>query len=165
MKHRSTKRTPIEVRFMRKVIVRGLDKCWGWRGAKSSGYPVLHFGGSADRMRRAHRLAWEIFIGPIPAGLFVCHHCDNRGCSNPLHLFVGDNAMNVADMMKKGRGVIPRLNGESHPMAKLKVRHVRKVRRLHAAGIKTRSIADALGISLGHVRQIVSRQIWRSLCT
>jgi hypothetical protein len=55
------------------------------------------------RLVTVHRYSHEIFIGPIPDGMFACHRCDNRGCFNSLHIFAGTPEDNVIDMIKKGR--------------------------------------------------------------
>lgn len=75
--------------------------CHEWQlGKTQSGYGKLKFSGKDIH---AHRLAWLKFRGPIPSGMWVLHHCDNKGCVNPEHLFLGDAAANVHDMISKGR--------------------------------------------------------------
>jgi hypothetical protein len=74
--------------------------CWIWRGAKTDkGYG--HFK-SMGKTRGAHRTAYELFVGPIPTGLYVLHRCDVPPCCNPAHLFVGTNRDNVQDAIGKG---------------------------------------------------------------
>jgi hypothetical protein len=80
---------------------RGADSCWSWTGAlDSGGYGQC---GRDRRLHKTHRVAWMLTHGEIPDGLVVCHHCDNRRCCNPAHLFVGTQGDNVRDMVRKGR--------------------------------------------------------------
>lgn len=82
------------------------DNCWEWTAAlHDSGYGI--FGTGDKRVDRAHRISWRLVNGDIPAGLFVCHHCDNRKCIRPDHLFLGTNDDNRADMVRKGRQSTP----------------------------------------------------------
>lgn len=94
-----SRRAPIADRFWAKV--EKTEGCWEWTGSKSrKGYGQFNEG-------RAHRVSWEMHNGPIPEGMFVCHHCDNPPCVRPDHLFIGDNAANMRDAFAKGRHTTP----------------------------------------------------------
>jgi hypothetical protein len=66
--------------------------CWEWTGSRDQkGYGRTTIGSRTDGSRRpvrVHRLAWELFRGPIPPGLQIDHRCRNRRCFNPEHLRV-----------------------------------------------------------------------------
>jgi hypothetical protein len=82
--------------------------CWNWtRAINNKGYGVAYFLG---RQTLAHRLSYEVSIGPIPEGMFVLHRCDNPRCINPSHLFAGTQLDNVRDAMAKKRHVYPPKN-------------------------------------------------------
>lgn len=87
-------------RFMAFVRPGSDDDCWTFEKTTPTGYGQLAIGG---KHYAAHRLAYEAHRGPIPAGAYVCHTCDNPSCVNPLHLFVGTAKDNNDDMMRKGR--------------------------------------------------------------
>lgn len=102
-------------RFWAKVDKNGptirpkLGPCWSWTASThNAGYGQIGFN---KRIAYAHRVAWELCVGPIPDNLLVCHKCDNPPCCNPTHLFLGTDSDNAWDKVRKGRA--PR--GDQHP--------------------------------------------------
>lgn len=106
---------------------------------------------------RAHRASYELFIGPIPAGLSVCHRCDNPSCINPSHLFLGDGADNTADMIAKNR----HSHGSKHPSAKLRESDIRDIRRRSRRGETYEILSDEFGVNQATIGKIVLRQRWK----
>lgn len=135
-------------RFWSKVDRRGEDECWEWRRYRVRGYGQFKIDG---RWRRAHRVAWELTRSAIPAGLNVCHHCDNPTCCNPGHLFLGTHADNRADAVAKGRAA----TGERHGSAKIRDAQIPYIRAMCSAGLSQRDVARAYGIGDAQISQIM----------
>lgn len=141
-----------------RVVEPGTD-CWIWQGSKlyRENYGRIFING---RYQRAHRIAYEIWNGPIPDGFLVCHHCDNPPCINPEHLFVGTDLDNVLDASRKGRlrnGLGP---GEKSGWHKL---NNEKVFAIRAALGRFVDIAKQFGVSYTTIYNIKARETWTHL--
>lgn len=62
--------------------------CWLWTGHLNLGYGRFKYrlGPNDCRSSQAHRVAYELLVGPIPEGLHLDHLCRVRNCVNPAHL-------------------------------------------------------------------------------
>jgi DNA-binding transcriptional regulator YiaG len=118
-----------EFRFWRKVDQNGANGCWNWTGGThKKGYGTLQGGDGTNRNIATHRFSYELHKGPIPAGMYVMHICDNPRCVNPDHLKLGTATDNVRDMWEKGRAKPTGVKGEGHKKAKLTEDDVRMLR-------------------------------------
>jgi HNH endonuclease len=95
-------RKPLLERFQAKYRVNEETGCWDWLGSKYlNGYGSFRRGGpGGGQQAPAHRIAYELFKGPIPDGLTIDHACRNRGCVNPAHL----EAMPIRENTLRGIG-------------------------------------------------------------
>lgn len=145
-------------RFWQKV--RKSDGCWEWTAGRSrNGYGLFWVSRS---MFTAHRVVWTITHGEIPHGLYVCHHCDNRKCINPAHLFLGTHRDNMLDMLAKGRANLESKHvwGENHGQAKLTRRDVATIHTYLESGMNKREIGVLMGVSVDTIRAIASGKHW-----
>lgn len=152
-------------RLWPKVDRRSPDECWPYQRYtdRSTGYGQFWEG---TRLIGAHRAAWVVTHGEIPAGLLVCHTCDNRPCCNPAHLFLGTIADNAADMVAKGRG--RGAEGMRNHNARLTPEQVAEIRRRHIpyshparrTGGSTTELAREFGVTAQYISDLVRRR-WR----
>lgn len=142
-------------RLMARVEMDPNSGCWLWSGScLPRGYGTLRVVGR--RRVYAHRLSYELHVGPIPKSLHVCHACDTPACVNPAHLWVGTCADNHADKVAKGRQ--PR--GEAMYNAKLTEEQARFVLVSPLDGPR---LAAMFGVSRACIRQIRTGRSWQSL--
>ena len=140
---------PIMQRFLSKVVK--TPTCWVWMGATNNNYGQL-YDNKVKKHRRAHILAYELFIGPVPDGLNICHRCDVRSCVNPKHLFAASQGDNLKDMYGKKR---------RHGAKKLTWAKVKEIRRLRRLGRTTYSIGQKFAIAHQTVSEICLGKYWR----
>ncbi len=146
-------------RYERHVVRNGDASCWAWTGFKHNGYGRI----KTDNGRAAigaHRVSYEKHIGPIPEGQCVLHRCDNRECTNPQHLFLGDVAANNRDRDSKGR----QAKGERNGVARLTDERVIELREVAKVSPTAATLLGKhWGISNSGVRSVISRRAWRHL--
>jgi hypothetical protein len=149
----------MEDNFWSKVEVRGVNECWPWHAALAGGGYGIYTSGKLGKKRvYAHRYAYEMTFGPIPAGMYCMHKCDNPCCVNPNHLTVGSCSDNLHDMVTKGRSS----RGERRWCAKLTAETVRQIRKRYAAGnVSCIALAAEYGVSTSAVQLAVGRKTWK----
>src|SRR3990167_3704102 len=118
--------------------------CWIWLGTKSHKYGAIV---KNKKQIGAHRQAYIFFRGPIPEGMYICHHCDNPACVNPDHLFLGTHTDNMRDCVRKKRHNKP--IGEKHHKATLTEPLVKLIKIMFARGYSNKDIAEKLKLPPG----------------
>lgn len=138
--------------------------CVVWTGARCrDGYGNIRVGhGTQRRMVGAHRVSWELHVGPIPEGKHVLHRCDNPPCVRPEHLFLGTHRDNFLDAAAKGR--LGKARGEDHGRSRLHNADVARMRCLAATrGLSCRSLSRRFGVSKSTVARILKGESWKSV--
>lgn len=150
-------RVSAKERFWRRVRRAGSDECWLWDYTRKR-YGEFRVVGRGAVL--AHRFAWELAHGAIPAGMEVMHTCDVTHCCNPRHLRLGTHLDNMHDASVKRRMARPR--GELHGEAKLTWKGVRAMRRRYARGdVSQRSLAARFGVCQARVSLILRGLGWK----
>jgi hypothetical protein len=135
----------VKERFESKVDRTG--DCHVWTAYKNQdGYGKFKFDG---RMVNAHRVAWSLVNGEIPPGMHVLHSCDNPGCVNPEHLFLGTHQDNMDDKVSKGRTA-----------RVLSSDLVHYIRMWSALGATQTHIANRIGVGRFTVQNVLSGRTW-----
>lgn len=133
------------------------DGCWEWQGSlRNDGYGQFMMDGV---QWGTHRLAYSLVVGQIPAGLLVCHHCDNPKCCRPDHLYAGTVSDNAGDRERRNRRPVRR--GVDVPTSVLTEEDVRAIRSLALVGWPDREIADRFGVHLVTINKVVNRKTWK----
>jgi len=149
------KRKPIQERFENLFYMEPISGCWLWTGTTiGKGYGVFRTIPTIKTV--AHRVAWQLYRGPIPNGMWVLHKCDTPSCVNPLHLFLGNRNDNSKDMVIKGRS----LRGERSIHAKLTSGQIFKIREDMRPGEIISKEYGVTGRTINHIR---SRETWKHL--
>lgn len=155
--------TSLKERFEAKVYY-SIDGCHYWLASvNKKGYGYIRIANvPRDKawMDSAHRVAYELYKGEIPEGKWVLHTCDNPGCVNPDHLFLGNNDDNVADKVSKNRQYKPK--GEKHPFAKLTESQVIYIRSNRGV-IFAKDLAKEHNVSVDYIFEIWARKSWKHI--
>jgi hypothetical protein len=147
-----------EMRFWGKVDKSlGPNACWIWMGAITShGYGCVQF--TRGKVVGAHKVAYQLTKGEVPAGMEIMHSCDSPPCVNPAHLSIGTRQDNVNDKVAKGRqNVTPWAEHR-----KLTADDVRTIRSLKGV-IRSGLLATAYEVEQPHIINIWNRKVWRGV--
>lgn len=150
----------IKTRFLRYVkIPNDLNDCWEWYGSKDEkGYGYFKFKG---KMIRAHRVSYILHNGEFDSTLYCLHNCDNPGCVNPIHLYLGTQQDNMIDMTQKGRH--RNAKGEKNGRSKLTEEEVKEIKTLLTLGISTIKIGNLFEVNPGNITKIKQGRIWKHI--
>ena len=148
----------METRFWNKVSKQDNNSCWEWTAALMNGYGWFLIN-TKTGPKFAHRVSAFLsgLLDNIDSKKHVLHKCDNPKCCNPLHLFTGTNADNVADRVKKGRTKFIPKYGELNGMSKLTEIEIHEIRKMYNVGnISQSQLAIKFNVQQPHISRIIN---------
>jgi hypothetical protein len=154
------KRKNIKDRLLSKIKIDKKTDCWIWQGAqKGRGYGAVHYN---KKLRRAHRVSFEVFVGEIKKGKILLHSCNNPLCINPKHLSPGTHQENTKQMIEEGRANPPK--GEKHYAAKLNKKDVAEIKSLiEETNLSNAKIAERFNVDRRSIWGIRLGKTWKHI--
>ena len=137
---------------MSKVDKNESTGCWEWTAGKSKGkYGSVYCDG---KFYKAHRVMYELMVAKIPVGMLCLHNCNNPGCINPDHLYIGTHEDNMLDVVISGSQI--------QSTAKVRILNADKVREIRSLRwtMSQQAIGKMFGVSQSTISQIFRGVSW-----
>ena len=147
----------IKNKFFKKLESDGDCLIFTGSGRGKGGYGRINYQDNGKtKSISAHRLAYLMLYGEIPAGAVIRHTCHRPSCVNPAHLVAGTPAQNSQDMVEAGRSL--HRYGASNPNSKLTNSQREEIRALKAEGRTLKEIAAMFGVHFSTVSVICRKK-------
>jgi hypothetical protein len=144
----------LKQRFDIKWKLNEITGCWEWTAYRDKdGYGNIQVNKSP---RQAHRISYILYVGGIPPNTLVCHSCDNPGCVNPDHLFLGTPKLNMEDKYNKNRQI--HVRGEEVGNSKLSTEDVKHIR---SSSFGNQQLAKYYGVTHSLISAIRLNKCWK----
>lgn len=156
-------------------LVDSTGECWEWIGYKRNGYGRFNLNG---KQYSAHYFLLEAEQKQdlLKPGMQACHHCDNRACVRPSHIFIGTQSDNIKDCFLKGRQSFKkglaacgksqiRTRGENNSNAKLGTHQALLIKSVPKKRGVSRILSAHFGVSPKAINDIIAGRGWKHLPT
>ncbi len=137
--------------FWNKVNISLKNECWEWTGhLYHNGYGQKRYKlGKKTYTFKVNRLSYYFEHGKIPQGLLICHHCDNKKCCNPSHLYAGTVKQNTRDYIERGTN-------------KINMKIANEIRESAKLGLSIKDISKKYNINTCSISQILRNISWKN---